>query len=181
MEKEKKPSTRVLEVSKSYNRTTSFELFARLQGYSTVKSAYVAVARWRENWPDLFPVRVVQRVSKYSPEVVSRNWIEAKSAKEAAALCGYTSVSAFKMLVSRLRSFYGEEMFPRRCKAAEPKLTKSAEARIKSASVLWRAMAPTSDVAACLGKTNAELSIFIEEYRSRNGLAMFPYRGLVIR
>jgi AraC-like DNA-binding protein len=132
----------------------------------------------------LFPNRLSKRAKKIYPEEVSFAWRESKTAAEAAGRCGYTSVSAFKMYISRLRSEFGEESFPLK-RASRARVVKQSphviDSRIKAASILWRADVATVDVADCLDMTNAELSKFIEEYRRENGLTLFPYRGLVIR
>jgi hypothetical protein len=177
------PSKRVLDVSECYQRVASFKLFARLQGYANTRTAYVAICRFRSQWPELFPNRVSKNSKKLYSEEIAFAWRESKTAAEAASRCGYTSVSAFKMRISRLRSEFGEESFPLK-RASCHKTIKNIhmiDSRVKAASILWRANAATIDIASCLDMTNAELSKFIDEYRRINGLALFPYRGLVIR
>lgn len=176
------PSKNVLEASACYKTASSLAVFTRIQGYSSVRSANSALARLRKTYPELFPLRNFRRVGKVDPVKVSEALSISKTLAEAAGICGYETIASFKMAVSRFRSEYGEELFPRKNKVSKVNYAKHiTPAMIKSASILWRTGAPTQAIAQCLKLSNADTAKFIESYRARHGLNAFPYRGLVIK
>lgn len=190
------PSARVIRVSEAFISTDSFELFARMQGYANLNTARAAVSRWRSDYGvDLFPYkREVSETKngKLDLTLISHVWKTATTIKEAQITLGFCSERALRIKICRLRAEYGDRAFPR--KHAYTKSGKSAAnadtinyvlspTALRIAGELWRSNVPASEIIKQLKLnylTVAILRDIVKEHRSKHGLSIFPYRGLVI-
>jgi hypothetical protein len=179
------PTARVARISQLFKQSSSFELFMRLQGYSSAAAARAAVCRWRSIYgTDLFPYKNVGRTNDVAS--ISDAWINSATPAIAAKKLGFPSVGALFVTVHRMRDQHGTELFPLKKKhtknpvSVERKAFAAVSAHaINYASELWRKNEPSARVARVLGLDQAALTPFINEYRRRHGLTAFPYRGLV--
>jgi hypothetical protein len=186
----KQPTARVLRVSKAFIEASSFEFFARAQGYSSVSAARVVVCRWRDEYGVvLFPYKNRGRANRVSE--ISAAWCASNNPRAIAKKLEFPSVEALFTTICRLRTKHGTVLFPlkknhtRIKKSSNPRIARVASPinhqRLSAAALLWRSGAPTNDVAASLGLKVYELTLLINEQRALHGLQMFPYRGMVVQ
>jgi hypothetical protein len=178
------PSARVARISQLFKQSSSFELFAHIQGYSSMAAARAAVCRWRATYgTDMFPYKNVGRTA--DAKAISEAWIKLAPV-DAAKKLGFPSTGALFVTVHRLRDEHGEAMFPLKKKHTKNPASAQRKAcaavskhAVSYASELWRKNEPSARVARVLGLDQALLRPFIDEYRRQHGLVAFPYRGLI--
>ena len=179
------PSARVLRISQLFKQSTSFDLFAHIQGYSSMAAARAAVCRWRATYgTDLFPYKNVGRTN--DAKAISEAWLKCSSPADAAKKLGFPSTGALFVTVHRLREEHGEVMFPLKKKHTKNPALQNRKAyaavnkhAIAYASELWRKGEPSARIARVLNLDHSALRPFIDAYRRKHGLTAFPYRGLV--
>ena len=148
----KQPTARVLRVSKAFIEASSFEFFARAQGYSSVSAARVVVCRWRDEYGVvLFPYKNRGRANRVSE--ISAAWCASNNPRAIAKKLEFPSVEALFTTICRLRTKHGTVLFPLKKNYTRIKTLKVAEPAKRGAGV------KVPDVATLVDKLKNEAKV----------------------